>query len=234
MSIAEKLVTIAENEQKVYEAGKQDGVQSAYDRFWDDYQLNGKRTNYAYAFTREGWSDVTFRPKYDIKPTGTLAHLMTSSRMTDVVAILNECGVTIDTSGVTGTANQWVSGSATRLPAFSFVNVGELLNTFGWTYNLHTIEKVILREDGTNTFTNPFVSCDSLTNLTIEGKIGQNGFSVQWSNNLTHDSLMSIINALQDKNSVGGTWTVTLGTKNLAKLTDAEKAIATERGWTLA
>jgi hypothetical protein len=43
---------------------------------------------------------------------------------------------------------------------------------------------------------------------------------------------MSIINALQKKTS--GTWTVTLGTTNLNKLDTNEKAIATDKGWTLA
>lgn len=49
--------------------------------------------------------------------------------------------------------------------------------------------------------------------------------------NLTHDSLMVVINGLQ---TVTSTQTLTLGTENLAKLTDAEKQIATDKGWTLA
>ena len=49
--------------------------------------------------------------------------------------------------------------------------------------------------------------------------------------NLTHDSLMSIINNLTTKTS---TTKLTLGTTNLAKLTDEEKAIATSKNWTLA
>jgi hypothetical protein len=47
---------------------------------------------------------------------------------------------------------------------------------------------------------------------------------------LTHDSLMSIINALPV--STGG-YTCTLNATNLAKLTDEEKAIAIDKGWTL-
>ena len=47
---------------------------------------------------------------------------------------------------------------------------------------------------------------------------------------LTHDSLMSIINNLA---TVTTTQTLTLGSTNLAKLTDTEKAIATNKGWTL-
>ena len=48
---------------------------------------------------------------------------------------------------------------------------------------------------------------------------------------LTHDSLMSIINNLA---TVTKTQTLTLGSTNLAKLSSEEKAIATNKGWTLA
>ena len=48
---------------------------------------------------------------------------------------------------------------------------------------------------------------------------------------LSHDSLMSIINNLMTTTS---TKKLTLGTTNLAKLTEEEKAIATGKGWTLA
>lgn len=42
---------------------------------------------------------------------------------------------------------------------------------------------------------------------------------------------MVVINGLQ---TVDTTQTLTLGTTNLAKLTEEEMAIATEKGWTLA
>ena len=59
MSIAEKLVTIAENEQKVYDAGKKSGR----DDFWDDYLECGKNQgNYLYAFAAFGWNDKTYNP----------------------------------------------------------------------------------------------------------------------------------------------------------------------------
>ena len=46
---------------------------------------------------------------------------------------------------------------------------------------------------------------------------------------------MSIINCLKDysTDTSGTSHTVTLGTTNLAKLTDEQKAIATEKGWSL-
>ena len=49
--------------------------------------------------------------------------------------------------------------------------------------------------------------------------------------NLTHDSIMVVIYGLK---IVTETETLTLGSTNLAKLTDEEKQIATDKGWTLA
>ena len=48
---------------------------------------------------------------------------------------------------------------------------------------------------------------------------------------LTHDSIMVVINGLQ---TVTETQTLTLCSENLAKLTEADKKIATDKGWTLA
>ena len=48
---------------------------------------------------------------------------------------------------------------------------------------------------------------------------------------LTHDSIMVVINSLQ---TVTSSQKLTLGSTNLAKLTDEEKKIATDKGWTLA
>ena len=47
------------------------GVKAEYDRFWDDYQQNGTRKAYSYAFAGYGWSERTLKPKYLIKPVDT-------------------------------------------------------------------------------------------------------------------------------------------------------------------
>jgi len=51
---------------------------------------------------------------------------------------------------------------------------------------------------------------------------------------LTRESILSVLNALGNKNGLSGTWKLTLGATNLAKLTESDKAIATGKGWTLA
>ena len=86
------------------------------------------------------------------------------------------------------------------------------------------------------TISSMFVGCDALENITFNGVIKKSGLSLSSCTKLTHESLMSIINALYDWAAEGSTstYTLTLGSTNLAKLTDAEKAIATQKGWTLA
>ena len=53
---------------------------------------------------------------------------------------------------------------------------------------------------------------------------------------LEHSSLLLIINGLYDYVGAGssGTRYIKLGDVNLAKLSDEEKAIATNKGWTIA
>ena len=52
---------------------------------------------------------------------------------------------------------------------------------------------------------------------------------------LDHNSLLVIINGLYDYIGAGssGTRYIKLGATNLAKLSDEEKAIATNKGWTI-
>ena len=65
MSIAGKLTTVAENQQKVYDAGYADAEQE----FWDAYMngLNGS-WNQKSAFAGPGWNDKTFNPNQSYNP----------------------------------------------------------------------------------------------------------------------------------------------------------------------
>ena len=76
-----------------------------------------------------------------------------------------------------------------------------------------------------------FFFCFSLTDL--GGFIGlKTNLNLAYCNKLTHDSLMNVIN--KAANVTASPATLTLGSTNLAKLSDEEKAIATAKGWTLA
>lgn len=63
MTFADKLMQIAENMPKVYEAGQK----KEYDRFWDAFQKNGGTVNGTYMLAGHGWTDKIYAPKYPIK-----------------------------------------------------------------------------------------------------------------------------------------------------------------------
>ena len=80
---------------------------------------------------------------------------------------------------------------------------------------------------GTN-FTNAWNGCSKLTTLGGFGAIKEN-FDLHYCP-LTVESIMNVINQAA---TVTGK-TMTLGSTNLAKLSDEQKAVATSKGWTLA
>lgn len=220
---------------EVYEAGKQEGVQSEYDRFWDSYQNNGNRQEYQYAFGGPCWNDETFNPKYDFNITGNCGQMFSATNITDLCGKTIWRGLKFTMSNLTYAASMFAyANKITHIPAISLVGLKSANGLFNFCVALVTIDELAI--DESYAFIGDFDYCDNLENLTIKGTIGKNGLKVSWSTKLTHDSLMSIINALKDysADTSGTTWAVTLGTENLAKLTDTEKAIATQKGWTLA
>lgn len=119
----------------------------------------------------------------------------------------------------------------TQIPEIDTSNGTGFSAMFDGCTALKTIPKLnITKATSSSAFSNMFRNCSSLENITFEGTINSN-ISFAQSTKLTHDSLMSIINALGATTS---TKTLTLGSTNLAKLTSTEKAVATGKGWTLA
>ncbi len=199
MSIAEKLTTIAENEQKVYDAGKK----AEYDAFWDNYQDNGKRTDYANGFTGygKGWNNNNFYPKYNMKPTKCASMFYAWEDATiqtlDLLQRFKECNVEFDTSKATQANQCFAYSKFTALPAIDLTSVSGIVSKlyYGCPY-LETIEKIKIHENiGIDGW---FYNNRDLVKLTIEGTIGQNGFNVQWSTKLSKESIVSILTALKD------------------------------------
>ena len=77
-----------------------------------------------------------------------------------------------------------------------------------------------------------FWGCSSLTDVTIENGFNANGLNLSASTKYTHDTILSWLNALYDRTALD-TYRLTIGTTNLNKLTDEEKAIATNKNWIL-
>ena len=219
MTIAEKLTKIADNEQKVYDAGYErgyhdgeivgggsydqgfeDGKQAEYDAFWDAAQQNGNRTDYAFAFSADMWTTENFKPKYPINPTtanNAFAYWGFSSALRDErIDFRKACS--LDTSNCANISNLFYNNQLiTAVGVIDTQKNSPLQNLFSRCMNLEEVEKLILKNDGSQTFPTTFDRCDLLKNIVFEGVIG-NDIDFKSCTLLTRVSIESIINHLSD------------------------------------
>lgn len=179
---------------EVYEKGQEKEKSD----FWDIFQQNGARTNYIYGFGGYGWNDTTFKPKYNIVPTGSASGLFYDVKIKNLEDLLLKAGVTLDTSNCTGMVNAFRESSVTAVPAIDTRNFDDsnLQGAFRLCSSLVTIRKLILQTDGKQTYTNTFDECSKLQNIVVEGVIGRT-VTFRWSP-LSVGSLKSIISCLKD------------------------------------
>lgn len=179
------------------------GSQMEYDKFWDNYQNKGRRRNYNFAFYGSCWNDIIFRPKYDIiigDDGNVLTQMFVGSHITNLVDILKACGVKIDCSAYHGsnTVALFTSSTITHIPELDLTGAyNGIGNCFSLCKNLQSIEKIILKNDGSQTISSAaFQECTALKRLLFEGVIGSN-MDIHWSP-LSKDSILSIFTALSD------------------------------------
>lgn len=168
--IATKLTTIAENQQKVYDAGHEkgvtDGKQAEYDIMWDQLQAKGAAMNYFWMFAYGRFSNATYNPKYDIR---------------------------CSEATVAG-QNVFYSSDITDTKVAIYANKINITGMFYWWRDGVTIRKLVVHES--TTYNSAFTDCISLVNLTMEGTIGQSGFDVRSSTKLSKASIESVISVL--------------------------------------
>ena len=116
------------------------------------------------------------------------------------------------------------------LDMFDGAVISDASNAFRGCISLVSVGKITLNPEN-NYVDDMFLGCSSLENLGGLTNL-KNNLSLKSCSLLTHDSLMNVINEAADVTA--SPKTLTLGADNLAKLTDEEKAIATNKGWTLA
>ena len=137
----------------------------------------------------------------------------------------------LDTSSCTNMENMF--NGCYSLKAVSLLNTNSCTNMnymFGNCLVLQKISQLDLSKvTNSSNFSSPFTSLKSVMNLDIiNAKLS---FSLSFSPLLSAPELVKIFNNLA---TVTTTQTLTLGSALLGKLTDEQKAIATEKNWTLA
>lgn len=208
--IATKLTAIAENQQRVYDAGYTagqsaggdteaayeqgvaDGRQAEYDAFWNAYQDNGNRKDYCGAFYGKGWNINNFKPMHPIKTEGTVSNMFRDISMpgVDLADVLRVTG--FDTSKSSGFTYNFHSANCKGTPMVDASNA----NTFSNEFANSKVEIIRLKVSESTPYTNVFYNCKELVELYITGTIGKSGLDFQWSTRLSKDSIIRIINAL--------------------------------------
>lgn len=211
-----------------YEAGKQESKEA----FWRGFTDDGERKSYYYAFFYTDFSGETI-PEGLCKPQFLNSTYRAMDRM-----FARYQGKTppkgIDASLISEGENigaqvfencKVIEIYDMGIPASSIMT-----SWYAYCYYLRTIEKIRVNEN--TTYSDTFRECTNLENVTFEGVIGQNISFAQ--SPLTRESALSVINHLKDVSSTGTTLTVTFSPTTKALLTDEDKAIATQKGWTIA
>ena len=228
MSIAEKLTLAAENVPKVYEAGKND----FRDEFEKWFTANGARGTYIRAFNETDFNGYTF--KTTIKPK-LIAKMFYNYKGTElpknIDCSLSACSGNAESNSALATFS--ACAYITEIEDYKIPAQHTYYQTFAYCPKLKKI--AVIRSNANTIYTITFEESNSLEDITFEGEIGRN-INFQWSPLLTHDSLMSIINALVDYSEDNGgiTYTLTLGANNIAKLSEEEIAIIENKGWNYA
>ena len=138
----------------------------------------------------------------------------------------------IDTSKVTNFRSTWEGCMSLQIfPQFD-LSAGTLFISTWKDCNITVMPQLDL-SNGVN-FNFAWDGCHNLVNL---GGFGAIKASIDLSDAdvLNVDSIMNVITQAADLNELGITGkTMTFGSTNLAKLTDAQKGVATSKGWSLA
>ena len=248
MSIADKLVTIAENQQRVYniafEEGEETGFNEGYDAhwsaFWDKFQITNKgaeRTDYSYAFASfnpgAGWNATNFKPKYDLNPTNAayMFYLFSTGYVASLITMLDSAGIGLDTSQCTNHSNMFAGSPVSEVPLIDLTNSTNAQNLFSGCLYLKKAE-IKLAENTLSNYNNMFHSCQDLEDLIIDGTADKS-INLKSSSKLTNASVQSVIDSLKDLTGATSQ-TLTLHAAVGAALTDEQiETVTNKKNWSL-
>lgn len=176
--------------------GGDTGGKGYYDEFWDEFQANGARSNYNFGFGGIGWTDQTFKPKYNIRPNYACIGMFYYCAVTDLEARLRELGITLDLSDNANYSTLFFGASCTVIPEVKFSSAATTLSeAFAYCRFLHTVRKIVLSDGFKVNMNTSFNACYALENIEFEGIIPAN-ISFKDSTKLTKASITSIMEHL--------------------------------------
>lgn len=198
--ISEKLVEVANNVPKVFEAGKQQGHGEGYDSGYDagleaGKELGGYNEGFEDGKKKERSDFWDVFQNYGSESGMSYNEVFGKGRFTD--ANYNP-KYPIQVAEGTNSGYAMFNGASNitdiKVPIYHRgTNLGYLFSSCG---RLKRIPALHILAEVTG-FQSAFHGCNSLEDITITGNIGEN-INFQWSKNLTQTSITSIVNALSD------------------------------------
>lgn len=229
MTIAEQVTQLKTDFDEVKAAGIAEGKQAEYDAFWDTFQDSGNRAYYQYSFAGAGWTPDNFKPKYDMAPVFAGSMFSSATKLTgSLPAMLEAAGVTLTFEKATSVAGIFTGCALSEIGELDLDGSNSIGAIFQNCSNLVTVKKLKVRDMSGSS---GFLKCSKLQNIIIEGNI-TGSTNLSQCPLLTHDSIMSFVNALTETTSTGKK--LTLGSENIAKLTAEELSQIEAKGWTYA
>ena len=132
------------------------------------------------------------------------------------------------TSNVTNMSYMFYSCSnLASVPSLDTSKVTNMSNMFLGCSSLKSVS--LFDTSNVTNMSDMFSNCSSLEEIHMINI--KASFDIRASTKFTREALVEILGNLAN---VGSTRTLTMGSTNLAKLTDEDKKIATDKGWTLA
>ena len=156
-----------------------------------------------------------------------------TSNVTNMAFMFNNCtNLTtipqLDTSNVNTMSSMFYNcTNLTTIPQLDTSNVNTMSSMFYMCKKLTTVPA--LNVSNVTNMSNMFMRCNRLKSILMTGM--KVDFDISDSTTFERTDLVTILNNLA---TVTTTQKLKMGTTNLAKLTDEDKAIATNKGWTLA
>lgn len=210
MSIADKLKIIAENQPKVYEAGKEERDL----KWWTNYQSPESTDFGSYMFAGKAWNKETFLPKFTVGNKRMCEGIFYQHNQTypvyDLVEQLKKTGVTMDFSSAVNLTNAFNSARISHLGVIDVSAVSSQYNSnglFSSSY-IETIDEVVFAEKTFDWHNNMFNGATALVNLTAKGVLA-NTINFQWCP-LSPASMKSIISVLKDFTGTGNEYSKTI------------------------
>ena len=197
----------------------------------------------------DGCRSLTAIPQIDTSAVTNMSNMFNScysltaipqidtSAVTDMSYMFNSCySLTaipqIDTSAVT--RMNYMFAYCFSLTAIPQMDTSAVTNMIGVFYNCYSLTAIPqIDTSAVTNMSNMFNSCYSLTSIALDNTVtGWSGYAVSLQDcSLSHAAIVAFFNSLPTITSAKA---ITLtGNPGVSKLTAAEKAIATGKGWTL-